>query len=1090
MKLRTPITGLFRRGFALLVWSAIAAFAGLAILSSSSAQQFAQRISVGGAVNVAQWGERTVANGGREVGVWWEDPRDIQQVVVTFADPPGNKDAMSLQWWQSQWPQRRIPRDHVAGAGESGWGHLGDLYQGRWRDADGEWKTDGKKWIFTFAPVNAKEFPNLRDFDARYRTTMKLRLLFSGTPAKVDNIETYTDSVWRQGTFEICWDTNRFQGLACDARIEVFNGHVRNLTLSAQGNPVARGQDGRYDSAARARADRLGGEVWFVRSPNLNTFDETVVTVRTPRQSFSFDPAVLAEGKSIFAPTLGVLVRSGPNSKPASYAEAEVLWKAAPGKPLYIRVFEEPEQSLSRAFAEQPPRPGRIYFPLGTAGGRQRFGVNADGSAFCVNDRVDQPPGKDSPRRVWGGNRLTYRFDFPAKPDARWIEDECLPIIHTRWDRDGVRYTQTAFATRLDPGSLGFPDMQADDTTVLMMRISVENISSDERPAAVVLGLAADNKPLTLVERDGLIFAQTDGAERLRAAHDIRTEADVTIEKGRVVWSGDMPGGESAHLVLKIPFVTLDERDEIERLRGLSFENEFQRVKSFWKDFADKSTQIQTPVPEVNHFYRAHLSHLLINCGREVGADRLAARVGSFSYGVYGNESCMMITDLDRRGFHAEAERCLETFLHYQGTVGLPGDYSSNEGVFNGANGWESGGYNQHHGWILWAMGEHYWYSGDRAWLQRNAPKLIKACNWITTERARTRQLPGLRRIERGLLPPGSLEDIGDWRVWLSNNVFSWWGLDSIARALADIGHPEAAALRNEADGYGRDILAAFTEAAARAPLVPLRDGSWIPQIPSEVHRRGRTFGWITVTLEGSIYLLRTGLLLPDHPMAVNIMQDFEDNLYLSERYGYSWNKHGAQWFSRGGISMQPNLLCSPHPYLMRDEIQHFLRAYFNAFASCYYPDTQMMCEHPLPDLGDFRGDHYKSSDESNSNYWLRMMFIDDERGDDLRLGMALPRAWLAEGCHPAIEGAATHFGRMSLRFVSEANSGRITAEIDPPTRRAPKRVLLRFRHPEGKQMQRVEVNTEPWSSFDKAKEWVELPRLDGMTTVTAYYDR
>ena len=111
-----------------------------------------------------------------------------------------------------------------------------------------------------------------------------------------------------------------------------------------------------------------------------------------------------------------------------------------------------------------------------------------------------------------------------------------------------------------------------------------------------------------------------------------------------------------------------------------------------------------------------------------------------------------------------------------------------------------------------------------------------------------------------------------------------------------------------------RDILAAFTEASVRAPLVPLRDGTWIPHIPSEVHRRGRTFGWITVTLEGPIYFLRSGLMPPDDPLAASILLDYEDNLYLSDRYGYSWQKHGAQWFSRGGISMQPNLLCSPHP--------------------------------------------------------------------------------------------------------------------------------------------------------------------------------
>lgn len=175
---------------------------------------------------------------------------------------------------------------------------------------------------------------------------------------------------------------------------------------------------------------------------------------------------------------------------------------------------------------------------------------------------------------------------------------------------------------------------------------------------------------------------------------------------------------------------------------------------------------------------------------------------------------------------------------------------------------------------------------------------------------------------------------------------------------------------------------------------------------------------------------------------------------------------------------MQPNLLCSPHPYLLRDEIKHFLRAYFNAFAACYYPDTRMMTEHPLPDLGDWRGDHYKSSDESNSTYWLRLMFV-DERDGDLYLGMAIPRAWLAGGQSPAIERAATHFGPMSLRFSSQATDGSITAVYDPPTRRAPARAFLRFRHPEERPITRVTIDGKPWQAFDARRELTELPKLE-----------
>lgn len=1082
----------------------------VAVAADTSANPTLPELAVGAPVDVAPWGERASWADGRDVGIWWEDPRDLHRVVVTFAGTPPDPESARLQWWQSQWPHHRVPRDQPAGAGESGWGHLGDLYQGEWRDADVYFQPDGRTWAYTFRHVNLKEFPELKDFDAEYRTTMKLRLLFDGPAPEVRKFEAYTDSVWRQTDVEIEWGGTG-QTQVWDGRLEVFNGYADGVAPLELRQPAEIGPEGAWRSTTQTRPSGVRAAIWFVGSANVNTFDQTVVSVRTAVGSFGFDPGAVAAGESILCAGRPVLV--GPASMP-EFRMAQRMGLVSsrrdlvrqrlsdrvtrvvpdegipPERSLYDRVFFKPEQSLARALAEQPPKPGRMYLPVGTEGGRQRFGVNANGSVFCVNDRIDQPRGKDSGRQKWGGHRLDYDFGLPdGEPAKRWIEDECLPIMNTEWERDGIRYSQTAFVTRLDPGGLGFPDMQADDTAVLMVRIHGRNTAQEYRLAHATVSLRADGKPIPLVMRDGLLFARHEDGDRLRAAVEVQGSVQGISDDHGVRFAGNMPPGTDGYMVLRIPFLTLDRPDELERLRNLEYDVEFRRVKKFWTARADAATQVTTPIPELNRFFRAHTSHLLINCGREVGADRLAARVGGFSYGVFGNESCMMITDLDRRGLHAEAERCLEMFLHYQGTVKLPGDYETQDGVFNGANGWEQGGYNQHHGWILWAMAEHYRYTGDKAWLERNAPKLLKAARWISHERARTKTLTGLRAIERGLLPPGSLEDIGDWRCWQSNNTFSWWGLDALARVLADIGHPEAPALQAEAEAYRRDILAAFREASVRSPLVPLRDGTWIPQIPAEVHRRGRTFGWITVTLEGPIYLLRTGLMAPDDPMAVPILQDYEDNLYLSDRYGYSWEKHGAQWFSRGGISMQPNLLCSPHPYLLRDEIRHFLRAYFNAFASCYYPDTQMMCEHPLPDLGDWRGDHYKASDESNSSYWLRLMFIEDDRGDDvLRLGMALPRAWLADGETVSIERAATHFGPMSLRYESRAGEGRITAVIEPPTRRAPKQVLLRFRHPDGKPIQRVEVNGRAWDRFDAKKEWVELPRMEGVTRVTASF--
>ena len=48
------------------------------------------------------------------------------------------------------------------------------------------------------------------------------------------------------------------------------------------------------------------------------------------------------------------------------------------------------------------------------------------------------------------------------------------------------------------------------------------------------------------------------------------------------------------------------------------------------------------------------------------------ARRDLFLRGLSRRIGSMMINDLDRRGYHREAERCLESFLHYQGTVKMP----------------------------------------------------------------------------------------------------------------------------------------------------------------------------------------------------------------------------------------------------------------------------------------------------------------------------------------------------------------------------------------------------------------------------------
>src|SRR2546425_875596 len=105
-------------------------------------------------------------------GVLLEDPREIHKVVVQFSTVPSNPQNIRLEYWGSRWPQQRLPKDREPGGADVGWMELGNWYNGGWRVADTMVKAEGANLVFTFQPVNAKEFPNLKDYAADFRYTL------------------------------------------------------------------------------------------------------------------------------------------------------------------------------------------------------------------------------------------------------------------------------------------------------------------------------------------------------------------------------------------------------------------------------------------------------------------------------------------------------------------------------------------------------------------------------------------------------------------------------------------------------------------------------------------------------------------------------------------------------------------------------------------------------------------------------------------------------------------------------------------------------------------------------------------------------
>jgi len=142
-----------------------------------------------------------------------------------------------------------------------------------------------------------------------------------------------------------------------------------------------------------------------------------------------------------------------------------------------------------------------------------------------------------------------------------------------------------------------------------------------------------------------------------------------------------------------------------------------------------------------------------------------------------------------------------------------------------------------------------------------------------------------------------------------------------------------------------------------------------------------------------------------------------------------------------------------------------------------------MNTEHALPEMGDWRGDHYKTSDEANACGWLRYLFVREE-GDVLLIGQAIPRDWLEPGQTCGIENTATWFGNTSI--VYHGGAGNIAATLQGPTRNPPREIRLRFRTPGGRPLARVTVNGQSWKKLEG--DWVILPGNIGTAEVVATY--
>lgn len=1030
------------------------------------------------------------------IGLEWDEPRDIAEVNIEFGRAIAHRDAIHLQYFKGSWPS----------IGRGGWTQQDDPFHGEWVTAKiAEYGGGDRDAGFTFTPYH-EERPAENAPAVRYRRTFRLRFLLGpdeGPPVR--HIRAYGPSPAAEGTFDIRFDDQAFSR---DPRGSAFSPAQRlkpPLKLSVVNGALFE-SDGRTPTRS-ASIDAVPASIRVrYADKDLESQTRTIVTLRgagQPAQGLSFLPAEAAEVGAIPVPALGVMITDHDSRQ-----TGRLRLNDAEPMSIVDRVEKEPQQTFARAYREIPVMPTTkhlgnygwlgLYLPLGPPDARQEIAVTYDGGIYLDKSAL-KVPAADSERLHWPADIWKIHahtgppgapgFDQTAEGHVKQqLRDGHLPIVVNRWESAGITYEQTCVATFLD----GEPaEIRGDETVVLLARWVIRNTTA----ATVSDGLSLWIEPgeALLCREDGQVFATgpiKDG--RLQSPYDQSRHrfylhpaphGPVTAPMRSVQWTTTLDPGGSTAVILAVPFITLETPAELDRLARSNFDQALQAEADRWRKIVDRQIAIEVPDPLLNDFYKSSLAHILITADRDPYDGMRALPAGTHEYGVCMNESCQQIRSLEMRGLHADARQYLDAFIAGQSSIALHGRFAGKTGVFHGLpskrGNYQDGQYNLDHGYALWMLNEHYRFTRDRDWLRKNADALIAACDFVTRECDTPSEANTLAKDDTfwgaGLLPPGHLEDPPEWLWWFAVNAYAYRGMAATAESLADIRHPQADRIAAAARAFGEHVRQSCRESMIRAPVVRLRDGTYVPHQPTRSRLRGRDVGWIRDALYGPVHLIDCGIYADDSPEAEWILRDAEDNVFIGAARGRTLADFDNQWFSWGGLNLQSNLLPNPSIYLRRGQPKHALRAFYNSLAANIYQDVRAFCEFrdKYSTFGSGHGPIYKPPEEAAFFVWFRQLLI-CENGPNLELLPAVPLEWLAPGRQFTVRRAPTGFGPMDLHV--ETSADQMNIQLTPPKRNPPERVRLHLRRPEN--IRTVTLNGRPVNleSIGREKNVLTLP--------------
>jgi hypothetical protein len=1069
------------------------------------------------------------------IGLQWLNRRALKELALEF--PSGVRipttNAVQVQGW----------------FGESAW-------QGSWKSLAGEMQTAGNRLVFRLSVkagvvqtqkvrwvFPASEQTGVRSLSAYTRShwqTVKL-LVEVEQPARGARGELFVCN----GEF-LTNDGSRLQGVL-----------PRHPNARASEGRVTRVPNlGRFEGGVRdsynssLRSEHLESAILeldltrplhlTVRSSRPSAFksDPTVLQFRLPNGSFGVAVEDVLSNECVYLPEYGVFI----TRDPAPVTLATYKKKIAGRKTVLQQVRELPDQTFEQAMTRthhDAQREGPVMLSL--ACDNAKFIVERDGTLrfqATTNQTGDwfATAGEIHPQFGIG-----QPGDRTRRLDGGWLP---IPVITA--ENQGVRYCQRTFVAPCDEA--GSNPARLNRRSICITEFVITNTLAQPAEAALALSFLVDSqqkKTANLASCAGGYCAAGEAGPFALAATETATPLRVLVKGCELTLSGTLPPHASAAFAILLPA----QRTELSALpnpAGLRADTE-----SYWNAVLAPAMQVETPDPLLNNVIRSSQVRCLIAARNEAEGARVAPWIAAMSYGPLESEANSVIRGMDFMGHGEFARRWLDFFIHRYNTNGF---LTTGYTTFGTAwHLWTLGEHYQLYRDTNWLRSVAPEIERVAEWIVRQTEKTKRTAagdsrppeyglmppgvlaDWNSfayhyamnayyyaalreAGAALSDLSPSRGSRRKGVLPKSPAgSKVGRALRYAPLEVVQMLAFRAFpaargaqrsarpthetvgqhARNEAPIESPAAhtsrLALEHAAD-LRTNILRAYRWTQAQAPALPLRNGTWIPHYPSQVHSPGKLAdffpgqdagrSWCYDVEIGAHQLVPTGVFDPRDREVERMLDHMEDVQFLADGwFDYPAATNEKDWFDLGGFSkVQPYYARNCEVYALRDDVKPFVRSYFNTIAAMLNPEVLTFWEH-------FH--HSGAWDKTHeTGYFLhqtRTMLV-TERGDLLWLAPFVTCNWLKDGQRLSVSNAPTRFGPVSYEIQSHMAESVIRATIHPPARRTPSGIVLRLRTPEGSPIRSVRVNGRPHSDFDKTAGLVRLTPAGAVLRLEVFF--